>query len=111
MSGALYFPTYEYNYKVIIGHDIILQEYYTIDRRKYENKKRYTSINSTKSAYELQKENLRGEQGVWKNGVSDRSTADPRYHRCVTLITRKSTAVQTLRSEHAGQGESELPKE
>ena len=38
VSGALYILIYEYNYKVIIGCDTILQEYYIIDRRKYENK-------------------------------------------------------------------------
>jgi len=39
---TLYIPTYEYNFKVIIGRDIILKEYYIIDRHKYENTKRYT---------------------------------------------------------------------
>ena len=60
--GALYIPTYEYNYKVITGCDTILQEYYITERRKYENTKRYTIMNSTKRAHELQKENTRDEQ-------------------------------------------------
>ena len=33
-----------------------------------------------------------------------RSTADPLHYRCVTLINRKSTTVQTLGPEHAGPG-------
>ena len=31
VRGALYIPTYEYNYKVITVRDTILQEYYIID--------------------------------------------------------------------------------
>jgi len=46
--GALYIPTYEYNYKVITRCDIILQEYYITDRRKCENTRRYASMDSTK---------------------------------------------------------------
>jgi len=53
VRGALYIPTYEYNYKVITGYDTILLEYYFTDRRKCENKKRYTMINSIKCAHEL----------------------------------------------------------
>ena len=34
IRGALYIPTYEYNYKVITGCDTILQEYYITDRLK-----------------------------------------------------------------------------
>ena len=48
IRGALYIPTYEYNYKVITRCDIILQEYYIIDRRKFKNTQRCTSMNSTK---------------------------------------------------------------
>ena len=47
VCGALYILTYEYNYKVITVCDIILQEYYITKRRKCENTKRYTSMNST----------------------------------------------------------------
>ena len=34
VRGALYIPTYEYNYKVIKGRDTMLQEYYITDRHK-----------------------------------------------------------------------------
>jgi len=57
--GASYIPTYEYNYKVITRCDTILQEYYITDRRKYENKRRYISMNSTMALTSLQKENSR----------------------------------------------------
>jgi len=53
VRGALYIPTYEYNYKVIIECDAILQEYYITDRHKCKNTKRYTIMNSTKDAHEL----------------------------------------------------------
>jgi len=42
VCGTLYILTYGYNYKVIIGSDTILQEYYITDRRKCENIRRYT---------------------------------------------------------------------
>ena len=45
--GALYIPTYEYNYKVITRCGTILQEYYITDKSKCENTKRCTSMNST----------------------------------------------------------------
>ena len=61
VRGALYILTYEYNCKVITGRDTILQECYITDRRKCENTKRYTNMNNTKYAHELQKENLRDE--------------------------------------------------
>ena len=51
--GALYIPTYKYNYKVITGCDTILQKYYITDRRKCENTKRCTSMNITKGAHEF----------------------------------------------------------
>ena len=54
VCGALYNPTYKYNYKVITGCDTILQEYYITDRHKYENKKRCTIMNSTEGAHEFQ---------------------------------------------------------
>jgi len=57
IRGALYISTYEYNYKVVTGSDTILQEYYIIDKRKCENTKRYTIMNSTKDVHELQKKN------------------------------------------------------
>jgi len=60
---VLYIPTYEYNYKVIIGCDAILQEYYITDRCKCENIRRYTIMNNIKDAHELQKENSGDEKG------------------------------------------------
>ena len=71
IRGEIYIPTYEYNYKVITGCDTMLEEYYITDRHKYENTKRYTSMNSTKGAHELQKENSRDEQGAWRDRASD----------------------------------------
>ena len=62
-SGALYIPTYEYNYKVITWSDTILQEYYITDRRKYENTRRCTSMNSTKEVQSHNRKNSRAEQG------------------------------------------------
>ena len=37
--GALYIPTYKYNYKVIIRCDTILQEYYIIDTAQMQEYK------------------------------------------------------------------------
>ena len=70
-SGALYIPTYEYNYKVITKGDPILQEYYITDMRNCEITKRCTSMNSTQALTSLQKENSRGTQGAWKDSASD----------------------------------------
>jgi len=70
VHGVLYTPTYENNYKVMIECNTILQEYYITDRRKCENTKRYTIMNSTKDAKELQKKNSRDEQGAWKERAS-----------------------------------------
>jgi len=71
VRDALYIPTYEYNYKVITGCDTILQEYHITDRRKCENTKRYTIMNNTKDTPELQKENLKNDQGAWKKRAPD----------------------------------------
>jgi len=71
VCGALYIPTYKYNYKVITGCDIILKEYYITDRRKCENTKRYTSMNSTKGAHDSQKDKSRVEQRALKDRASD----------------------------------------
>ena len=65
---ALYILTYEYNYKVIIGRDTLLREYYITDRRKCENTRRYIMMNSTKC---VQKKNSRDEQGAWKDRILD----------------------------------------
>ena len=67
-------------------------------------------MNCTKCTRELQKENLRDEKGAWKKKGSGWSTADPRCYRCATLITRKSTTVQTPRSEHVDPKKSETPQ-
>jgi len=63
VRGALYIPTYEYNYKVIIGCDTILQEYYITDRRNCENTRKYINMNSTKGAHEFTKGKL--ERHAW----------------------------------------------
>jgi len=63
VHGVLCIPTYEYNYKVIKGCDTILQESYVTDRRKCENIKRYTIMNSTKDAHELQKKTRETSRG------------------------------------------------
>ena len=52
VCGALYIPTIEFNYKVIIGCDPILQEYYITNRRKHENTTRYAIINYIKGGSE-----------------------------------------------------------
>ena len=64
-------------------------------------------MNSTKSAHELQKGNWRAEQGDLKEKDPRRSTSDPLYYRCATLITRKFTMVQALGFGYASLGESE----
>ena len=46
IRGALYIPTYEYNYKIITRRNTILKKYYITDRRKCENTKRYTIMHS-----------------------------------------------------------------
>ena len=65
VCGALYILTYECNYKVIIGCDTILHEYYITDKHNYENIKRDAIMNSTKDAHKLQKklESLSGRPG------------------------------------------------
>jgi len=60
VCGVLYIPTYEYNYKVIIGCDTILHEYYITDRRKCENTKRYIIIKNALTSY---KKKLEGRAG------------------------------------------------
>ena len=69
VRGALYVLTYEYNYKIITGCGTILQEYYITDRRKYENIKRYTIMNSIKCAHELQKDNPEMSRGPERIGT------------------------------------------
>ena len=74
---------YDYDYKVIIGCNIILQEYYITDKRKYENTRRYIIMKSTKGTHELQKKNLRDEKGSGRIGprmVNCYSTMLPLHH-------------------------------
>ena len=80
VHGALYIPIYEYNYKVIIRCDTI---YYITDMRNCENTKRYTSMNGTNDAPELQQENSRDAQGAWKDRASD---GLPVIHASVTHL-------------------------
>jgi len=42
-------------------------QYYITNKRKCENTKKYTIMNNTEGAYELQKKNSRDEQGGWKD--------------------------------------------
>ena len=71
VCSALYIPTYEYNYKVITGCDTILQEYYITDRPNCEYKRDIQLWIVKNDAHELQKENSRDEQGVWKDRALD----------------------------------------
>ena len=64
--GALYIPTYECNYKVITGYDIILQEYYITNRRKFDNTKSCTSMNSTNVVQEFTEGKLERRSGGLK---------------------------------------------
>jgi len=109
--GALYILTYECNYKVIIGRDTILQEYYITDRHKCENTKRYTIMNCIKGAHKSQRENSRAERGAWK----DRSSDDPPMIHASTgqlwSATKRIHKLQALRSRHIDPGDSELPNE
>ena len=70
VRGALYIPTYEYNYKVIIGCDTILQEYYIINRRKCENTKRNTIMNNTKALTSYKKTRDMSKE-AWKDRAPD----------------------------------------
>ena len=69
VRGALYIPSYEYNYKVIIGYDTILQEYYITDRRKCDNTKKITSMSSTKVTHESQRKTREPSRGPEKIGL------------------------------------------
>ena len=78
------------------GFDIILQGYYITDRRKSENYKKITNMNSTKDAHEFQKENLRAKHERLEEKNPGRSNVDPLRYSCTTLINRESTTVQAL---------------
>ena len=78
----------------------ILQEYYITNRHKCENTKRYISMNSTKGAHELQKENSRDEHGAWKDRALD---GLPKIHASIAhlwLATGRIHKLQAPRSEH-----------
>ena len=91
--GALYIPTYEYNYKVIIRCDTILHEYYITDRCNCENTRRYTSMNSTKGAHEFAEEKL------------ERRAGGPRRIRLWT-VCRWSTLPLHLSGQQLGESTS-----
>ena len=104
--GALYIPTYEYNYKVITRCDTILQEYYITD-----NTKKCTSMNCTNSAHEITEGKLKRRAGAWKDRVLDglsviHATAVPLWS-----ATGRIYKLQTLRPGHEYPGESKLPSE
>ena len=80
-------------------------------RRKCENAKRYTYMNSTKDDHELQKENSRDERGAWKDWAPDGLPMICTFSTHLWSATRKIHKLQGLKSEHAGLGESELPNE
>ena len=83
ICGALYISTYEYNYKVITRCDTILQEFTSPDRRKCENIKRYTSMNSIKGAHEFTEGKLERRAGAWKDKTSD---GLPMIHATTALL-------------------------
>ena len=84
ICGALYIPTYEYNYKAITGCDTKLQEYYMTDRHDCENTRRYTSMNSTQGAHEFKEgKNSRDAQGARKDRASD---GQPMVHAIAALL-------------------------
>jgi len=111
VRDALHIPTYEFNYKVVTGCDKILQEYYITDRRKCENTKRCTIMNSTKDAHELQKGNSGDEQGAWKDGAPDSLLKIRASSAHLWSTTGRMHKLQAVGSEHAGPVESELPNE
>ena len=65
-------------------------------------------MNSKKDAHKLQKGKLKSLAGGLKGKDSGRSANGPRFC-CVSLVTRESTTVQALRSEHAGQRSQNSP--
>ena len=73
-------------------------EYYITDRRKCENTKRYTSMNSIKDAHKLQKRKLKSLVGDLEGKDSGRSVDDPRFH-CASLISKQENP-QALESGH-----------
>jgi len=69
VRDTLYIPTYEYNYKVITEYDVILQGYYITDKRKSENTRKYTSMNSIKNSHKLHMETREPTRGPRRKGL------------------------------------------
>jgi len=78
VRGALYILTYEHNYKVIIGCDIILQEYTSLIGTNTRIQ-RDTRTNRTKDAHKLLKEKLRSLARGLEGNDSRWSADDPRF--------------------------------
>jgi len=68
--GALYIPTYEYNYKVITGCDTILQEYYITNMAQLQKYKEIYNYELYKRRSRVIKKNSSAEQGAWKDRAS-----------------------------------------
>ena len=64
-------------------------------------------MDSIKGAHELQKGNLRAEQGPERKKNPRLFIINSLDYRCATLINRKSTLIQAPRSGHTGLGKSE----
>ena len=87
VRGALYIPTYEYNYKVITGCDTILKEYYITDTRKCKNTKRYNYEHYKKCSRDIIGK-LECSVGGLEGKDSGRSGDDPCFH-CTSLISNR----------------------
>ena len=98
--GALYVPTYEYNYKVIKRCDTILQEYYITDRSNCEN----TSMNGTKGG-----KTRESSRRAWKDRALDGLSMIYASATHLWLATERIHKLQTLKPGHEDPGESELP--
>jgi len=83
VRGVLYIPTYEYNYKVIIGCDTILQDYYITDRHKCENTKKFTYMNSKKTLPSYKRKTREMSKRAWKDRALD---GLPMVHASATLL-------------------------
>ena len=68
-------------------------------------------MNNIKNADELQEGNSRAKQEGLKGKYLGRSTAHSLRYCCSTLIKKKSTMVQAIRSGHVGPRESEATNE
>jgi len=101
--GALYIPTYEYNYKFITGYDTILQEYYiTNANARIQRDIQLWIVQKVLMSYKKKTQETSMGPGRTAPRIVNRwSTILP----CPTLITRKSITVQTSRSGHVDPGE------